>query len=178
MFLIRFLILLSVLPRWGHARRAGRHMKSRKAPRAGGQFGVGGGLFRNLVSKSALSRAHANVERKTPLAAPLWVIIPQSIGIQSQQYIGFAALRRSPRHNLRHNLPQCAPRLSAPPHYMRVQRRHARPASPQVRSVCALPQPPRRSPSGEASARRVVLLPAGLRLSASRVARLAQKSPE
>lgn len=106
------------------------------------------------------SCAHANEERKTPLAAPLRVTIPQSIGLQSQQYIGFPALPRSPRHNLRHNLPQCVPRLIAPPHYMRALWLHVRPASPQVRSVCALPQPPRRSPSCEASACRVVLLSA------------------
>ena len=170
-----FLILLSVLPRWGHDRRAGRHMKSRKAPRAGGQFGVGGGLFRNLVSKFSPSRAHANAERKTPLAAPLRDYNPQSIGLQSQQYIGFAALLRSPRHNLRHNLPQCVPRLIAPPHYMCVLCGH------RCAACASSPQPPRRSPSGEASACRVVLLPVclpGLRLSASRASRLAQKSPE
>ena len=142
-------------------------MKSRKAPRTGGQFGGTGGLFRNLVSKSAPPMRARKRREENTLATPLRGTNPQSICLQSQQYIGFPALLRSPRHNLRHNLPQCVPRLIAPPHYMRALWLHVRPASPQVRSVCALPQPPRRSPSGEASARRVVLLPAGLRLSAS-----------
>ena len=69
---------------------------------------------------------------------------------------------RSPCHNLRHNLPQCAPRLSSPPHYMRAPRRRRCAAcapSPSPRADRRAVKPPRVASSScllvSACARRV-----------------------